>query len=327
VSLERIPPLAEGIRLVGESMSAFLALMAEAQPAIDSIVQEMGRLAAAGDSASGGFIAAQEAGAAFADSLGSVDSAIDATIGKLIAMKDAAEKALAAASKAASAGGGGGGESTPQAGRYGGISGALSETQRVSDSVFGTAPALRSGTSNTNKFISKVSGGGIPSILHPNEAVVPLPKGGKIPVDIRTVAKQETSKKEATTKIDTTPIARSIDRFSSNAASVIGRFHGGSDATSSPSKEATAGAGGSGLFFNPQPQGRQRTQDGLDTPAIKSKTKTNSTSGEASAGGKAPVYNIYITVNATDSDSFKKSEDQIVRGFVEKVKRANRRVN
>lgn len=44
----------------------------------------------------------------------------------------------------------------------------------VSPAVFRNAPQFAAGTANTS---------GIPAILHPNEAVVPLTKGRKIPVD------------------------------------------------------------------------------------------------------------------------------------------------
>lgn len=47
-------------------------------------------------------------------------------------------------------------------------------THRVSPAAFKNAPHYSEGTSNTS---------GIPAVLHPNEAVVPLTKGRKIPVD------------------------------------------------------------------------------------------------------------------------------------------------
>ena len=46
------------------------------------------------------------------------------------------------------------------------------------------APAFADGTANTSRQLSKLPGGGIPSILHPNEAVIPLSRGRKVPVDL-----------------------------------------------------------------------------------------------------------------------------------------------
>lgn len=63
------------------------------------------------------------------------------------------------------------------AGKEGGISGKLPQQQRVSLSSFSNAPQFADGTANT-------SGGGIPSILHENEAVIPLSRNRKVPVEV-----------------------------------------------------------------------------------------------------------------------------------------------
>lgn len=63
------------------------------------------------------------------------------------------------------------------AGKEGGISGSLPQQQRVSLSSFANAPQFAEGTANT-------SGGGIPSILHENEAVIPLSRNRKVPVEV-----------------------------------------------------------------------------------------------------------------------------------------------
>jgi hypothetical protein len=61
------------------------------------------------------------------------------------------------------------------AGSEGGISGSLPGRQMAPIAAFQNAPHFAEGTANTS---------GIPSILHPNEAVIPLSKGRKIPVDL-----------------------------------------------------------------------------------------------------------------------------------------------
>lgn len=50
---------------------------------------------------------------------------------------------------------------------------------RLPSALWSGAPSYAGGTANTS---SALSGGGIPAILHPNEAVVPLTGGGSIPI-------------------------------------------------------------------------------------------------------------------------------------------------
>lgn len=76
--------------------------------------------------------------------------------------------------------------SSAGAGREGGISTALTQTVPVTASTFsGNIPQLSEGTTNTNVF-PKRSAGGIPTILHPNEAVIPLSRGREVPVQLNT---------------------------------------------------------------------------------------------------------------------------------------------
>lgn len=58
----------------------------------------------------------------------------------------------------------------------GGISTSAPATVNVSPSLFGGAPQFNNGTANT--------AGGIPAILHPNEAVIPLSGNRKVPVEM-----------------------------------------------------------------------------------------------------------------------------------------------
>lgn len=67
------------------------------------------------------------------------------------------------------------------AGSEGGYAGALPGRQAMPISAFRNAPHYAEGTANTSN--------GIPAVLHPNEAVVPLSRGRKIPVDIGDSAK------------------------------------------------------------------------------------------------------------------------------------------
>ncbi|SEK54602.1 hypothetical protein SAMN05421666_1038 [Roseovarius nanhaiticus] len=92
--------------------------------------------------------------------------------------------ATSAASGAASSGGGGlfgwvgslfGGASVPTAAEGMGPGAPAVSRAMVSPSIFQGAPQYAEGTANTS---------GIPAILHDNEAVVPLSRGRKIPVDL-----------------------------------------------------------------------------------------------------------------------------------------------
>lgn len=68
--------------------------------------------------------------------------------------------------------------------RVGGYAGSSVKTQVVSNSAFRNAPHLANGIANTSAFTSTVPGGGIPSILHPNEAVIPLSGNRSVPVQL-----------------------------------------------------------------------------------------------------------------------------------------------
>jgi hypothetical protein len=75
-------------------------------------------------------------------------------------------------------GGGGAGIGSLFAGLFkeGGYSTSPVSGTRLSPSAWSNAPHYKEGTSNTS--------GGMPAVLHPNEAVIPLSRGRKIPVDL-----------------------------------------------------------------------------------------------------------------------------------------------
>jgi len=93
--------------------------------------------------------------------------------------------AAAAAAKKAQSGGGevSGGEVTTSEYSGGGISHlGTGRLRSVPISAFANAPSFAQGTPSTNSLSASVAGGGIPAILHSNEAVVPLTGGGEIPI-------------------------------------------------------------------------------------------------------------------------------------------------
>ena len=145
---------------------------------------EVGKMATAANNVATGFEKAATNTNDFGTSLNNLIPRIEAVIEKMRVLKQAAEEALRAAQAASSASSSSSTES--QSGRYGGLAGGLPETVSVSSGAFSSAPKLAKGVSNTNKLVSKAVGGrGIPSILHPNEAVVPLPHGRSIPVQFK----------------------------------------------------------------------------------------------------------------------------------------------
>lgn len=77
----------------------------------------------------------------------------------------------------AAASGGGSGSSDVGGFLYGGLTNSSARSSyRVSKAAFAGAPAFASGTPNTS--------GGFPAILHPDEAVIPLPDGRTVPVSL-----------------------------------------------------------------------------------------------------------------------------------------------
>lgn len=96
------------------------------------------------------------------------------------------DRAAAAARRLASAqqqAGGGGGGRTVQSQAGGGLSSSPTRFTVAPMDAFNNAPKLAGGIDNTNSLQPSLPGNGIPAVLHPNEAVVPLAGGGSIPVE------------------------------------------------------------------------------------------------------------------------------------------------
>lgn len=325
-ALARIPPTAEGIGLARDAVKAMIDYIIESIPQIDTAVEKLGKLAEALVGVAKGFDTAIAQGQAFIEKLDSVMAKVGDAITRMNELKAAAEAALEAAQAAANAGGGGGGG---QSGRYGGMSGNLPETQPVrSMDVFNNAPQFRDGTANTSNSSSKVPGGGIPSILHPNEAVVPLPKGREIPVDLR-ISQEMTSASTAPVDLSALNIvASSLNKLSASLESVSGgltslaRSYFSPDVTLSPVIEVTPVVD-TPVTNSPvmSPAARFTSPDGLSSENISRDQK--STSSRAASTNSQVIVNMQI--NTPDTDGFRRSEDQIVRSLADKIRRANRR--
>jgi hypothetical protein len=69
----------------------------------------------------------------------------------------------------------------------------FSEGGYATDPVaFGKMPHYAEGTANTGSY----GRGGIPSVLHPNEAVIPLSRGRKVPVEMNNSGESQSSQSE-----------------------------------------------------------------------------------------------------------------------------------
>lgn len=180
---------AEGIGAAGEaSDTASTELTKLVTPAVGSAdaLSEVGtnsstaaggveKLAGSGASASG----------AMSSLAGNLSSAATQARSAASAFDQAAAAAnrLAAAKARANSSGGGNTQTSSFAG--GGISdGPAKLKTTVPVSAFAGAPHLSGGIANTDAFSPSLPGGGIPAVLHPNEAVVPLAGGGSIPISV-----------------------------------------------------------------------------------------------------------------------------------------------
>lgn len=170
-----------GLNSAATSTGAIADKAGEAVTPTDQLATNMGNLntnaapaATATQQLAGGIAASATAAG---QAIGQID-ALAAAYRRLAA-------AAAAAKKAQSGGGGdtGGGEVTTSEYSGGGISHlGTGRLRSVPISAFANAPSFAGGTSSTNSLSASVAGGGIPAILHSNEAVVPLTGGGEIPI-------------------------------------------------------------------------------------------------------------------------------------------------
>ena len=189
-------------------------------------------------------------------------------------------------------------------------------SQMVALSAFNSAPQFAEGTANTSRYTSRVPGGGIPSILHPNEAVVPLSRGRSIPVDLSMAVPSSTMQAP---EMDLSPLqmlAASIDDLASSMSMPVPDIHisaPSSQATSAPliPPQARESFGDIGLGASGQ---RQRGRDG----------ERSRGTGDNGTGGV--VVNVGdIIIKADDPANFNRSKDQLRRQFQSEVNRAMRR--
>lgn len=334
-SFEKLAQQGSGLATLQTAFEMLLQNLLDSQDAIGQVTEGMKALATEVSNTSTGFSNAIKNIESYRSAL---DSLLD-KIGQVISRLNDMREAASAASSAANSAGGGGNIPTQ---RYGGLATEAVESTRVRDmSVFKNAPQFRDGTSNTSQFSSTLPGGGIPSILHPNEAVVPLAKGRSIPVqlDLPTATQQPSMDTSALESV-TAALTQAVTGLSSSVMAV-------SQVAVSPSQAATAASDSSSAMATtyqeqtraiealtqtvaqaqtvntqamttPQVQPSREIQTGRYTERATQNTNNQNTTNNQQV-------NVEIQVNASDADSFKRTEDQMTKRLSEKLIRVTRR--
>ncbi|MFM7009126.1 MAG: tape measure protein [Betaproteobacteria bacterium] len=333
-SFERIAVLGSDIDTTSTSMVRMIEKLVGMQKNLSDVTKSVGEFGKAFKGVGDGYDAAINSGEDFERALDSVESSIASVIAEMERLKTAAEEALAAANAARS--GNTDSNLTTNTNREGGYSDVNSrQRQTVALSSFDNAPHFAEGTTNTSKFLSKVAGGGIPSILHPNEAVIPLSRGRKVPVDLSVAVNQPPAERA--------PMNQDMSAFRSVSAGltdVVGGMYAVVDALTTlpqamPQLDKLTPT--VNIKLPPQaPSMKDMNQPRMDMPVQSSNglepqsvvAAQKKSEGDFSSAPKnentAPI-NITINVNANDLDGFRRSEDQIVRSLSDKIRRANRR--
>lgn len=318
-----------------ETITALGAAVQPAQAAADGLAVAMAKLGEAATNAIGGLRALEgglESAIAGMERTGDAADKLAEAFEKMAeAAREAGREAKKALSEGAGGGAGGGGDGGTDANaqRIGGMSTDMHSLTRVPMKSFNNAPSLAGGTANTNSFSRKLAGGGIPSILHPNEAVIPLSRGRKVPVDV-----QLSAPASPMGEIDLSPMK-------SGLADVAAGLRSLARAVAEPARvDATQ------LMKQPQAETEFRKPVEVkvaDTPTappamVEDKRSRSETLPRIDRADQSPAernnatdnavrrnLTINMTVNATDADSFKRTEDQIVRSLGQKIERAVRR--
>ncbi|MCB1504438.1 MAG: tape measure protein [Hyphomicrobiaceae bacterium] len=319
-SITSIASQAEPLARTKDAMGEFVGYVSASIDQIRAAAVGVERLAIAGTSLAGGFSAATEAGGTLVAQMSSVESGAASLEAQMRSLEAAARDALRAAQAAQS---GGGGTVDAGSGRYGGLSESLPESLTAPMDKFNNAPAFADGTANTSRQLSKLPGGGIPSILHPNEAVIPLSRGRKVPVDLNLALTAP-----APTNIDMSGVADALTMVADTQGRLANSL---AQDTAVTIQNTWTGVGFSkptgnafvGSFGNPADLSMRGSAAGGSTSQRADSPSATSATG---SGVTVVIAEGAIQVHASDLDGFKRSEDQLARGLAEKIKRATRRV-
>lgn len=283
---DRLPALATTVDTIIESMTRLGEAGGAATAALDAMAHSTEAVGVA-------FTHARDNAVNFGSAVTSLESPIDSLVNKMVALKNAAEAALRASREAAQSS-----SSTVDQKREGGTATSRIDPMRVPDSAFHGAPHFAEGTANTSNYLNSVKGGGIPSILHPNEAVIPLSKGRSVPVEI-SMSTNESA------------VASLTEHLTRSMTDVV-RDH----TARNSSKESVESS---------QPQRVLRnnavvayaTQNSYSRPA----PNRDSTDTSEPVGGSGNTI-IHMNIQTPDADSFRKSADQIKTETYKKMRTA-----
>lgn len=302
---------AEGTKKTQEAFGAFVGSVNESKAAIESATENLSKLAGAAYSIEDGFKKALEGGQKFVGSLDPVNSGVERTIELMNDLKEAAEAAFKASQTASGAGSGGSADISAQ--REGGYAGDRLASQMVSLDAFKGAPKFAEGTANTSRYLSRVSGGGIPSILHPNEAVVPLSRGRSIPVDLSMAMQPSTSM-----DVDLSPLSKLAASVEDLAASITRSY-------AMPEVRVDVMAPTVDAPIIP-PQARNTDGLGLGASGDRTPRDGSSRDSRRDAGNSGNRFgDIHVHIATPDVDSFNRSKDQVRRQMGAEISKANKR--
>lgn len=331
-SFQNLNSASAAITLLQEAITKLTESVAPAQTASDNLAIAMGKVSESANSAVGGLRALEGGLDAAISGMERTSDAADQLAQAFDRMAEAARKAGEAAAKALADGAGsagGGGDTSANENRIGGLSTDTHSLTRVPIKAFNNAPSLAGGTSTTNNFSRKLAGGGIPSILHPNEAVVPLSRGRKIPVDVQLSAPKSTMG-----DIDLSPVKTGLEDVASSLRTLSRAVAEPTrvDATElmrttapEPEFRKPVEVKMTDMPSGPPPMVEDRRSRHDPAPRLDRPDQSPAERNNSTDNAPRRNYIINMNINATDADSFRRTEEQIVRSLGQKIERATRR--
>lgn len=301
VNLGRMAGYAPGLSSVATALGEVATNLGTISDSAALALPTLGKLNPVLDGISTGFSKASSNASSFGTALDNLHGNIDSLISKMQQLIDKAAEAMRASKMGPSSTTG---EVSQQ--REGGYAGQGPSTS-VSHSAFANAPHFAAGTANTSNYTHALSNGGIPSILHPNEAVIPLSKGRTIPVEL-----SHSPNTNAISSLVKGIVGGLSDTFTQHAATTTVAETRMNNA-SAPAEVKPA----------PTPVLRQ-------SAAVDYATSTTVQSGSPYlTGGRingttpsnAPIH-IHMNISTPDADSFRKSKEQINTELFTKMKTA-----
>lgn len=306
-SVKQLTDLGPSLSSVNVSIESFVAALAPTAEKADLVAAAVARADEAVKALDASVKANPNLFGPITSSIETMIEKIDTAITKFRELADAMAKASAGGGSGGAAAGGGGGAQAP-AYRLGGMSsGGAPQMASVGSSTFNSAPALAKGISNTNALTKRASGG-IPAILHPNEAVVPLPRGRQIPVNMQLQGGVE------------------LNDAVRNAGAALDAFAAAGKAGAG-ARNASVGAVGSAIA-----ERASAARAGLSDPmgtrdALNGKSNSAADAGANSDNaGDNGQYVVNFNITTQDADSFKRSRPQIEADLYKALRRSSRQV-